>query len=219
MTDGAAILNVRGQTLLLHPERAVEWREQRSVIVADTHFGKSGIFRRHGLAVPDGSDEHDMRRLAALLRRVDATRLIVLGDFLHGAVTDGAETVALEAWCASLQPTQIHVVAGNHDRAAAPRWKALLHWREAAWHQAPFTFIHDAGPADADEPHWFMSGHIHPVVRLGGLRKRGARVPVFWQRAGGLVLPAFGIFTGGFAIAPGPGDRVFAVGPDRVVPF
>ena len=129
------------------------------------------------------------------------------------------EAAALEAWCAALHPVQIHVVAGNHDRGAAMRWETVLHWREAAWQEGPFTFTHEAGPVTCDDGQWMMSGHIHPVVRLGGLRKQGARVPVFWQRAGGLVLPAFGIFTGGFVINPKPGERVFAVGPDRVVPF
>ena len=219
MTPAAAVLQVRGQSLVLHPERAVEWREQRSVIVADTHFGKSSIFRRHGIPVPDGSDEHDRQRLGALLQRVDAARLIVLGDFLHGPLIGAPEAAALEAWCAALHPVQIHVVAGNHDRGAAMRWETVLHWREAAWQEGPFTFTHEAGPVTCDDGQWMMSGHIHPVVRLGGLRKQGARVPVFWQRAGGLVLPAFGIFTGGFVINPKPGERVFAVGPDRVVPF
>jgi metallophosphoesterase superfamily enzyme len=62
-----------------------------------------------------------------------------------------------------------------------------------------------------------LSGHIHPVVRLRGLMKRAMRVPVFWQRATSLVLPAFGLFTGGFAVRPAPGDCLYAAGPSGVV--
>jgi metallophosphoesterase superfamily enzyme len=40
---------------------------------------------------------------------------------------------------------------------------------------------------------------------------------VFWQRSDALVLPSFGFFTGGADIVPAPGDRVYAVGPERVV--
>jgi metallophosphoesterase superfamily enzyme len=61
-----------------------------------------------------------------------------------------------------------------------------------------------------------LSGHIHPVMRLRPLRGPGLRVPVFWQRPAGLVLPSFGAFTGGFAVRPTAGEHLFAVGPTAV---
>jgi hypothetical protein len=33
------------------------------------------------------------------------------------------------------------------------------------------------------------------------------------------VMPSFGSFTGGAAITPESGDRVFAIGPERVIPL
>ncbi|OYV00284.1 MAG: hypothetical protein CFE26_24210, partial [Verrucomicrobiales bacterium VVV1] len=39
----------------------------RALIVADVHLGKSATFRAKGLPVPEGDNEHDLGRLAALI--------------------------------------------------------------------------------------------------------------------------------------------------------
>ncbi|MEO6368989.1 MAG: phosphoesterase, partial [Steroidobacteraceae bacterium] len=75
-----------GETVLLHPERALSWPARRLLVVADTHFGKSSIFARHGIAVPAGADALDRERIDALLQATRSERLLVLGDFLHGPV-------------------------------------------------------------------------------------------------------------------------------------
>jgi DNA ligase-associated metallophosphoesterase len=219
-------LDVQGQTLLLLPDRALVWREASTVVVADTHFGKSSVFRRHGMAVPAGSDEHDRQRLTRIVRRETARRLFILGDFLHAPLdADGADARDIAAWCESLGDTEIHVVAGNHDRGVMQRWRPPVVWHDADHIEAPFCFTHDAERAGRTSPgrtspHLFtLSGHIHPVVRIGSRSRPAPRVPVFWQREAGLVLPSFGVFTGGYVVSPGPGDRIYAAGPERVVSF
>jgi DNA ligase-associated metallophosphoesterase len=222
MNGAAAEVTVAGETLLLHHERAVIWPARRTVIVADTHFGKSAVFGRHGVAVPAGSDEIDRERLTRLLQVTQATRLLVLGDFVHAPLdSHAAEARMLAAWCASLAAIEIRIVAGNHDRTSAPPGCASLNWQRGDLIEPPFRFTHDAerGGVARASGLFTLSGHIHPVARLMGLRKRAARVPIFWQRPGGLVLPSFGIFTGGYVVAPADGDAVFAVGPERVVRF
>ena len=130
----------------------------------------------------------------------------------------------LRAWCrGACLPSRFVVIAGNHDRGAVATVAAMsLHVaREQDLLEPPFCFTHDAdrlSPSGADAA-FTLSGHIHPVARLRGLRKRAPRVPIFWQRPGGLVLPSFGIFTGGYVVTPSGDDQVFAVGPQRVVRF
>ena len=212
--NGTWPLSVSGEQLLLHPERAAIWR--RSVIVADTHFGKSSFFGQQGVAVPGGSDEADRSRLTELIRASEAERLIVLGDFLHAPLpADSAEANELDAWARALAPVRITVVAGNHDRGTA-RLSALIDWRERELCEPPFRFVHEAsGSKDSNQP-FTLSGHVHPVTRLHVTSKQRLRVPVFWQRPHGLVLPSFGAFTGGFAVRPAPGEQLFAVGPSAV---
>jgi metallophosphoesterase superfamily enzyme len=94
-----------------------------------------------------------------------------------------------------------------------------LQWSEGSWIVAPFRFIHDADRAGAVDAHdlFVLSGHVHPVARLRSGKKGALRVPVFWQKTNGLVLPSFGLFTGGFAVSPARGDRLYAAGPDGVI--
>jgi DNA ligase-associated metallophosphoesterase len=230
MNDECAAITVQAETLWLHPERAVIWPARRTVIVADTHFGKSALFGRHGVAVPAGTDGDDRERLRRLVARTGAVRLIILGDFVHAPLEAGsADARDLVAWATGLCDCEISVIAGNHDRgaggaagtggtdAAWPTRAMPWRWQESELVEPPFRFTHDAERGIADARLFSLSGHIHPVARLAGLRKRMPRVPIFWLRPSGLVLPSFGAFTGGYLVRPAPEDQVFAVGPERVV--
>jgi DNA ligase-associated metallophosphoesterase len=213
-------LTIEGETLWLHPQRAVVWPARRTLIVADTHFGKSALFGRHGIAVPAGSDHDDRNRLIRLIEETAAARLLILGDFLHGPLDAGSRDAdELRVWAEGLRPTDIRVIAGNHDRGASAGRAMPILWQVEDLLEPPFCFTHDADRRPRSDALYTLSGHIHPVVRLAGLRKRAPRVPIFWQRRSGLVLPSFGVFTGGYLVRPGPQDHVFAVGSSSVVRF
>jgi DNA ligase-associated metallophosphoesterase len=221
MSAGTLPLLIHGEELLLHPDRAVIWPRRRSVIVADTHFGKSGHFGRHGIAVPAGAEAADRERLNRLIVEASAQRLIILGDFLHAPlIEDSSDARDLRTWAEHLaRNVELHVVAGNHDRGTAATRPGPLRWWESLWDDPPFRFLHDAERATTlpSDILFTLSGHVHPVFRLRGRLKKSLRVPVFWQRAGGLVLPSFGLFTGGFAVRPTDDERVYATGSARVV--
>lgn len=215
MSDGALALTIEGEDLWLHPARAVLWPRRKTVIVADTHFGKTSFFGRHGFAVPGGSDDADRARLSRLVTERGAERLIILGDFLHAPIAaHSRDALDLDAWSRKLAPVHIAVIAGNHDRGANCTWESIA-WREGELLEPPFRFVHEALPQQNGD-HFTLSGHIHPVMMLRAIRKSAMRVPVFWQRSTGLVLPSFGAFTGGFAVRPQAGERLFAVGPTAV---
>jgi uncharacterized protein len=215
MSQGSCLLNLRGEELQLHPNRAVVWPRRKMVIVADTHFGKSSYFGRHGIPVPAGSDHEDRDRLTRLVVECGAEQLIVLGDFLHAPISaDSREARDLDAWAQALAPVRVTVIAGNHDRGT-PRLAASIEWREGELHEPPFRMIHEATDENSDNT-FSLSGHVHPVMRLQSAGKLRLRIPVFWQRASGLILPSFGAFTGGFAVRPAPGEQLFAAGPTAV---
>jgi uncharacterized protein len=213
---GTVTLNIHGEELMLHPGRAALWPRRKTVIVADTHFGKSSFFGRHGIAVPAGSDDEDRQGLSRLVRESGAERLIILGDFLHAPIAeDSREARDLDAWSKDLISAHIIVIAGNHDRGAPRSWSSIA-WLDGELLEPPFRFLHEALPRQHADQLFTLSGHIHPVIRLGPLRRPNLRVPVFWQRSTGLVLPSFGAFTGGFAVRPTPGEHLFAVSPTAV---
>lgn len=218
--SGAVELLIQNEALWLLPERAVFWPRHSALIVADTHFGKSCALAHHGLAIPAGTDDADRARLTKMIAEVAARRLIVLGDFLHEPLqTQNSEAMRMQTWCESLGTTKIQVIAGNHDRGVSTGWRGPIEWIAGEHWEQPFCFIHDDSMKPMAEPGFSMSGHIHPAMALRGLRKRSSRVPAFWLRKRGLVLPSFGSFTGGYLIQPASGEQVFAVSPERVVPF
>ncbi|MEE4361143.1 MAG: ligase-associated DNA damage response endonuclease PdeM [Pseudomonadales bacterium] len=199
-----------GESVILDADRALIW--QRRVLVADVHLDKASSFQRAGMAVPLGDEQRDLDRLAALAARHDAAEIIVLGDLVHAPPRPGSTTErVLLNWADAHRDLRLSVVLGNHDRDARER---LAHW-PLSWLDddvtlGPFRLRH--APAPCPDPALFeIAGHLHPVVRLRDGNRDTARLSVFWQRPGGLVLPAFGSFTGGHPVAPAPGDRLHAV--------
>jgi uncharacterized protein len=88
-SSGAAEVDLRGERVQLLPQRALFWPAQRTLIVADTHFAKDDIFRRAGIALPRGPAIADLQRLSMLITQHQAQRLLILGDFVHGALHTG----------------------------------------------------------------------------------------------------------------------------------
>ena len=148
--EGALALDLAGETLWLLPQRALCWPARRTLVVADLHFGKDDVFRRAGLAIPEGAAAEDLARLDALLLATRSERLLVLGDFLHGDLQPGdAFPPRFAAWRATHRELAIVVVAGNHDRHArrdgAPPAALEVQWATDPLREAPFHFTHDPG--------------------------------------------------------------------------
>lgn len=216
MTDELSI-ELAGEPVRLYAERALFWPRAGTLIVADLHLGKADHFRRAGIALPRGGTTLDLERLDALIERSGATRLLVLGDLVHGALPDAPWRAAWVEWRRRHAGLRVELVAGNHDRRlrrdAAVLDAMALGLHEGSLAEAPFVFAHEERDVVAGGAGYVLSGHLHPVVRLPGL----PRLPAFrFGRSAG-VLPAFTAFAGGFAIDPQAGDRVFVCAPGALV--
>jgi uncharacterized protein len=209
-------LLVAGETLTIMPERAVYWPRERTLVVADLHWGKAATFRAAGVAIPEGGTVADLERLDRALARSGARRLALLGDLLH-ARAGRAESVLgqVATWRARRPDLEVLLVRGNHDRGAGdppPDWGFTTVSEPFA--APPFVLCHY--PREAPEG-YVLAGHLHPAVRLRGAGRQQLRLACFWfgPRAG--VLPAFGSFTGNSLVTPAPGDQVFALAGDELV--
>ena len=205
-----------GERVALHAERALHWPAGNVLFVADVHLGKAAAFRAGGIPLPRGGTGDDLARLAALLARTRARRLVVLGDFLHAAA---GRVVALDrafrAWRAAHANVAITLVRGNHDdRAGDPprEWGVEVVAEPHA--VAPFLACHQpVAPASG----YALCGHVHPGVRLqGAAAADAARLPCFVLGHRRAILPAFGGFTGLALVAPARGDRIVAIAGSRL---
>jgi len=219
LPDGALAIGLAGETVWLLPDRAVFLPGCGELLIADPHFGKAAVFRQHGIALPPGTTSADLRRLDALLRVTGATRLSILGDFLHGR--PGPDDPWLERfaeWRRRWSALRLRVIIGNHDRPWVSDWPSRIgcgfddQWLNEA-DVGPFLLSHE--PREEVGRHVFC-GHLHPVYSLRGQTDR-LRLPVFWRTAGHTVLPGFGGLTGGWPVVPSAGDQLYAIGPDRVI--
>lgn len=207
---------VAGVTLALHPERAVWWETERTLIVADMHLGKAASFRRGGIPIPRGTTDADLARLTKLVAELAPSRLIVLGDLVHDrrGLTAGLRRL-VAGWRDRHHKLEWLVVAGNHDRRAG---ELPLEWRVDNFGDrlmlGPFILQHDPEPATEG---YVLAGHIHPSVALhDDAARTRLRMPCFWFGAEFGVLPAFGRFTGTYTVKPRVGDGVFAVGDGQI---
>jgi DNA ligase-associated metallophosphoesterase len=196
--------------LVLMADRLVWWPEGRLLLLADSHFGKAATFRKAGLPVPVGTTERMLEVLSKAVERLQPSRLVILGDFVHSVISSRVdfERELLE-WRAAHAALPITLVLGNHDRKRRDLFQKLelvLCEEEVC---GPFCFCHDPFAQRASlAPGFKVGGHIHPGIRLGNDFQP---TPCFWQGDDFLVLPAFGAFTGLAKISPRPSDVLFPI--------
>lgn len=202
------------QNCWLSPERMLFWEEQQALVVSDLHFGKTGHFRKEGIAVPQSVYKEDLQRLVSQLQFFKPRTLIVVGDMFHSRANQELEW--FKKWRRDFSSLDIQLVMGNHD-ILQEQW-----YREAGISINPetlsigeFTFVHDVNPAipnsSSPVPSYLFSGHIHPGIRISGAGKQSLQFPCFYFTPGFCVLPAFSRFTGLAMLRPQEADTVFAI--------
>jgi DNA ligase-associated metallophosphoesterase len=207
--DGVFATSIAGERVELHAERALFWPRERSLFVADIHLGKAAAFRAGGVPLPRGSTAADLLRLTRLLERTRATRLIVLGDFLHArAGRVAALAQAFIAWRAQHARIDMLLVRGNHDAHAGD---PPAEWRVACADEPyalpPFLACHHV---ETPPSGFALCGHVHPGVRIHGAGE-SVRLPCFVLGSRHAILPAFGRFTGLAEVARMRDERIVAI--------
>ncbi len=211
-----AAIELRGQTVVLMPERAAWWKDEETLLVADLHFGKAATFRAGGIPVPSGTTMEILSRLTRVASRTGARRMIFLGDLLHARAGRSDDMIsALTAWRKMAPDLELVLVRGNHDRHAGdPPGELGITCADAPFCIGPFVMSHHP-MQHADG--YVIAGHVHPGVRLHGAGGQRERLPCFVIGDGLAILPAFGGFTGLADVEPGDGSTIYAVAGDEVV--
>lgn len=226
--NGDQLLICREQHLWLSPNRSVYWEEEKTMMLSDTHFGKTGHFRKNGIAVPQNIYKEDLQRFFSITQFYKAQRVLVVGDFFHSYANEELDWFL--KWKRDFTQLQITLVRGNHDVLPAA-------WYEAAAIEivpetlllGPFQFQHNyeekpekdkdnkKHQPDTDQSAYIFSGHLHPGVTIKGLSKQSLRFPCFYFGKKHCILPAFSKFSGLATIKPKKADQVFAIVNDNLI--
>lgn len=216
---GIPVLHIiHEQHFWLSPQRSIYWEEEKTMIVSDTHFGKTGHFRKSGIAVPQEVYKEDLQRFFNLATELKPDRVMVVGDFFHSTAND--ELNLFLKWKKDFKNLQISLVKGNHDILVNSWYEnAQIELIEGHYNKGQFRFQHD--PADQtpfkEEPSFVFSGHVHPGIQIKGIGKQSLRFPCFYFSQNQCILPAFSKFSGLTILKPKKQDQVYAIANENII--
>ncbi|SEQ63903.1 putative phosphoesterase [Faunimonas pinastri] len=177
------------------------WLEaSRTLVVADLHLEKGSSFARRRVFLPPYDSAATLAALATLVERRAPKRVVCLGDSFHDG--EGTSRLGLpeRARLSALQRGRDWLwITGNHD----PHLPADIGGEVGREIEIQsLTFRHEPTLAPV---HGEVAGHLHPSARLCR-HGRSIRRRAFATDGMRLVLPAFGVLTGGLNVL----DRAFA---------
>ncbi|WP_334120599.1 ligase-associated DNA damage response endonuclease PdeM [Limnobacter sp.] len=197
-------------SLVLSCHKVVFDPAHSALFVADVHLGKAATFRSLGVPVPAGTTKENLDRLSAAIATFQPGSLYFLGDLLHAKAAHNPDLLSkLHAWRMQHTDIAMNLIRGNHDsKAGDPPFNLNIAMLEEPFMLGGLALCHHpqrvAGALS-------LAGHEHPVVVLNGKGRSRARLPCFHLKPDQLMLPSFGVFTGGYAVIPKTGEMVFPV--------
>ena len=207
---------ILNNSFLLSAGRCIFWEEEKALILSDLHFGKTGHFRKHGIAVPQTIFKEDMQRLTVQVQYFKPEYLIIVGDLFHSHANKEMELFL--KWRNDFDQLKIKLVIGNHDILPKDWYtKTDITCIKDQLQTGPFIFTHDKAECADTADCYIFSGHIHPSVTIFGNAKQSLKFPCFYFTKTYGVLPAFGRFTGMHSIKPAKEDRVFALVENKIM--
>lgn len=175
--------------------RAVYFRDQQLLAVADLHLGYAWSHRAQGQLMPIAPKDNALDRLRTLITDYKPARLVLLGDIVHRALPLPAlmdELRSLLSVTDSECKCELVMLAGNHDRKLQQLLKELgakdvLRTEYAAGEN---VFLHGDRPATQPATRYVI-GHEHPAISIGDGVATSRKFPCFLIAQNVLTLPSF----------------------------
>jgi DNA ligase-associated metallophosphoesterase len=207
---------IQDNSFWLTADRSLFWEEENTLIIADMHLGKTGHFRKSGIAVPQSVYQADLQRLMAQLYFFKADRLIIVGDLTHSSANK--ELDLFKKWRQDFSLLQIELVKGNHDILNSKWYEEMnITVIPGEFKKGYFNFCHDFEECGINEGHYTFSGHVHPGISMKGQGRQSLHFPCFYFASTYCILPAFSRFTGTYKVRPQKGETVYAIVENRLM--
>lgn len=203
------------QTFLLLTEKAIVWEEEKALILADLHLGKTTHFRKSGIPLPKLVELDNYDRFSYLLLNHTVEKVFILGDLFHSDYN--SEWDRFRQFLKKFIDIKFFLIMGNHDILGSDAYDGIdnLEIFYDGHIVGPFLMTHF--PLEqAHEKLYNLCGHIHPSVKLKGQGLQRLRIPCFAFKENMLIMPAFGAFTGTKDLELEEEDEIYAV-TDRTI--
>ncbi|MBV68724.1 MAG: hypothetical protein CMJ08_02865 [Pelagibacterales bacterium] len=182
-------INFANNFFLLLPDGSIYWPINKTLILGDLHLEKSSFLARLGNFLPPYDSFETLYKLSKTLNNLDVNKVIFLGDIFHDK--DGMKRINnklhnyLENLCAKYQ---VIWIVGNHDGSLKPKNAKIC----IKYNIDDINFVHKSEKNITNE----FSGHYHPKATVKFFKKKISR-PCFLVGKSKIILPAYGVFTGG----------------------
>jgi uncharacterized protein len=192
---GGLKVRIEGEACVLRCSGALWVVAHRTLIASDLHLEKGSAFAARGQMLPPYDSPATLAKLEAEIEALDPARVVLLGDSFHDARSVDRLSADDTARISRLASGRDWVwLEGNHDLVALQGALDTLPGRVVTTLDlGPLRLIHEPQPGDQPGE---IAGHLHPAARVAAYG-RGVRRPCFVTDGRRLVMPAFGVFTGG----------------------
>jgi DNA ligase-associated metallophosphoesterase len=183
-----------GEAFEIAGEAALYWRAQDTLLVSDLHLEKASAYALYGQMLPPYDSVSTLQDIAALCRTYRPAKIISLGDNFHDddgehRLAESAAALLVDLAC----KTEWIWITGNHDRAVSGIWGGK------AFDELTLCGITLRHEALSGDPNPEISGHFHPKFRQM-LRGRMVKRRCFVKTPRKMIMPAFGVLTGGLDV-------------------
>ncbi len=209
-----------GAEIELHAFGALYLPASRMLVVSDLHLEKGAAFARRGQLLPPWDTLATLKILASVIDYFKPSAVVSLGDNFHDR--EGSRLmpqVFRDTICHLASGRDWIWINGNHD----PDGVCDLPGQSAdIFALGNLTFRHEPSPGPNPGE---IAGHLHPAATVRR-QEKSVRRPCFASDGERMVMPSFGVMTGGLDL----GNKAFKtlfnrdhlvahlLGRDRVYP-
>jgi len=194
--SGAALpISFAGETVMLDPAGILFFESLGALVVSDLHLEKGSSFARRRQFLPPYDTTATLARLMTLVEKYDPSIIISLGDSFHDDdASHRLDAHSIETIFAMTKNRNMVWVTGNHDPSAPDHLPGDC-VTEIALGRIMLRHIPLASEAGFE-----IAGHFHPCASIQSRGKR-VRRPCFASDGKRMIMPSFGVLTGGLHLA------------------
>jgi DNA ligase-associated metallophosphoesterase len=182
---------VHGVAAVCDPFGSLYLPDTGILVVSDLHLEKGAAFARRGMMLPPYDTLATLTVLAAVIARYDPKLVISLGDNFHDRDGSAHLPDAFRTLIVTMARGREWIwINGNHD----PNGIVDLPGRSAdeiTYNGLTFRHAPRSGPQAGE-----IAGHLHPSATVRR-REKSIRRPCFATDGARLLMPAFGLMSGG----------------------